>query len=217
MQRATDDAGRSGGELAEEHHHRVELYESDESLVDSVCAFLEPALSAGDATVVVATEGHRQKFVAELGGRGIDVRAARAGGRFVELDAAETLASFMVDRRPDPARFAREIGGLFDRAGAGGRGVRVYGEMVVLLWAEGNISAAIALEDLWNELAGTRPFSLLCAYPMVSFAGAESTQPFRVPAAHQRHAHRELRPPLGPRRPVLRRFPSPAGGGGSQQ
>jgi len=43
-------------------------------------------------------------------------------------------------------------------------GVRAYGEMVALLWDEGNVTAAIELEALWNELAQQLPFSLLCAY-----------------------------------------------------
>ncbi|MDP8931195.1 MAG: MEDS domain-containing protein [Actinomycetota bacterium] len=47
-----------------------------------------------------------------------------------------------------------------------GRDVRIYGEMVALLWEEGNILAAMALEDLWNQFAGSRAFSLMCAYPM---------------------------------------------------
>jgi signal transduction histidine kinase len=41
--------------------------------------------------------------------------------------------------------------------------------MVALLWAEGNASGAIQLERLWNELAHTHSFTLLCAYPMKSF------------------------------------------------
>jgi len=56
--------------------------------------------------------------------------------------------------------------------------VRVFGEIVALLWADRNASAAIALEDLWNELAVTRSFELLCAYPLSTFAGEESTAGF---------------------------------------
>ena len=45
-------------------------------------------------------------------------------------------------------------------------GVRAFGEMVALLWAEGNHAAAIRLEGLWNELQKSHSFSLFCAYPM---------------------------------------------------
>ena len=54
--------------------------------------------------------------------------------------------------------------------------MRIYGEMVAVLWDQGNVAAAIELERLWNELADSNPFSLFCAYPIRAFdldAGAE--------------------------------------------
>jgi signal transduction histidine kinase len=42
--------------------------------------------------------------------------------------------------------------------------------MVALLWDQGKAEAAIRLEQLWNELARTKSFSLFCAYPISSFS-----------------------------------------------
>ena len=163
-----------------DREHLVELYESDEFLVDSVCGFVEPALLAGDPVIVVATAAHREKFTTELAQRGLDVSPPGSHGQFISLDAAETLDRFMVGERPDPTRFAETLGPMIAQAaGATGR-VRVYGEMVALLWADGNTEAAVALERLWNDLAATHPFSLLCAYPVVAVARASSTAPFRA-------------------------------------
>ncbi len=106
--------------------------------------------------------------------------AARADGRYLELDAQETLSQFMLDGAPDPTRFWTTIGCLVATATGSGCRVRIYGEMVAGLWAEGNVAAAIALEDLWNELGRIRPFSLLCAYPTTAFDRVESTKLFRV-------------------------------------
>jgi MEDS: MEthanogen/methylotroph, DcmR Sensory domain len=75
----------------------------------------------------------------------------------------------MVDDAPDPVRFRAAVTGLLDRAADGGRPVRVYGEMVALLWGAGNVASTIALEDLWNELAEVRAFSLFCGYPIQGF------------------------------------------------
>jgi len=36
---------------------------------------------------------------------------------------------------------------------------------VALLWAAGHVTAALELEDLWNDLARRTPFSLYCSYP----------------------------------------------------
>lgn len=41
--------------------------------------------------------------------------------------------------------------------------------MVDVLWQRGDHPAAIALEELWNELATTRRFALLCGYHLDIF------------------------------------------------
>ena len=71
----------------------------------------------------------------------------------------------MVADTPDPALFNTTIGAIVERAARGGRAVRVFGEMVALLWSDGNVTGALALETLWNEMASDRRFFLLCAYP----------------------------------------------------
>ena len=163
----------------DDHAHLVEFYETDEFLADSVRDYLLPALRQGDAGIVVATPDHERLFCSGLADAGIDVEAAKATGQLVMLDAAETLARFMVDGEPDGTRFRTVIGGLIAGAAAGPRGVRVYGEMVALLWANGEVAAAITLEDLWNDLSQTHPFSLFCAYPLRAFDRDSSTAGFR--------------------------------------
>lgn len=162
------------------HHHLVEFYERDDLLADSVRAHIEPGLRGGETAILVATEAHRELFETALLSSGVDVGAARRTGRYQALDAGETLSKFMVDGAPDPTRFWTTIGGLVATATGSGRRVLIYGEMVAVLWAEGNVAAAIALEDLWNELGRIRPFSLLCAYPTTTFDRVESTTLFRV-------------------------------------
>lgn len=136
-----------------ESEHFVQFYETDSFLIESVSGFIGTALEAGDAAVVIATRAHRQGLQKKLSARGIDVSAANASGQFVMLDAAETLAEFMIDGSPDPERFVAVIGGVIARLHHGARRVRAFGEMVALLWAEGNQPAAIRLEQLWNDLA----------------------------------------------------------------
>jgi hypothetical protein len=143
------------------HEHLVTLYESDDALVARVAEFLAPAVRDGEMAVVVATAAHRAAFRAALAAEGADLERAEASGRFPQLDAAETLATFMVD-------------------GAPGRHVRVYGEMVALLWDAGDVASAIALEDLWNALAVGHEFALLCAYPTSLFTAGGGEPEFTV-------------------------------------
>ncbi len=60
-----------------------------------------------------------------------------------------------------------------------GRGVRVFGEMVAVLWDAGHVSAAIELETIWNHLGGEVPFTLFSAYPMHSVSAAAGYDSFQ--------------------------------------
>jgi PAS domain S-box-containing protein len=165
--------------------HVVQFYESDTHLVDAVADFIGMALLTGGIGVILATPTHRAALAERLQASGHDVATARARGRYVERDAAATLASIMVDGAPDPGRFAEVVGGIVMRVTHGRRPVRVFGEMVALLAAAGDHMAAIRLEELWNNLLQTQPFALLCAYPM-NCLGREALADLlgRVCAAH---------------------------------
>lgn len=154
--------------------HVVQFYGGEGELTDGVGSYLGDGIEAGEAVVVVATDEHRRAFEAWLGARGIDVGTARARRDFIALDAAETLRHFMTGDRPDPDGFEAAIGGVIrEAAAAPGRPVRVYGEMVALLWDVGHVNAAIELEGLWNALAQRLPFLLWCGYPARLFSGAD--------------------------------------------
>ena len=87
--------------------------------------------------------------------------------RFIDADAM--LDELLVDGAPDRARFSAHVGTALEQAGAGDVLVRAYGEMVDILWRDGRESAALRLEEMWNELTTGRRFSLLCAYRMGNF------------------------------------------------
>jgi len=166
------------------HDHIVKFYDTDAALAHTVSEFIGSALD-GDAAIVVATAAHHGAFETALTASGIDVNACVAAGSYLAFDASELLDGFMVGGEPDPARFADTVGPVIERAAAGGRRVRIYGEMVAVLWDGGHVAAAIALEELWNDLAAVHEFVLLCAYPMRAFEDPQSAHAFRrVCAAH---------------------------------
>jgi signal transduction histidine kinase len=152
-----------------ESEHFVQFYETDRFLVETLSEFIGAGLGAGEAAIVVATQAHREELDERLQSARLDVVAARASGQYVVLDAAETLAKFMVEGSPDPDRFAETLEGIIARVAARGQRVRIFGEMVALLWAEGQYDAAIRLEALWNNLHAIHSFVLYCAYPIHGF------------------------------------------------
>lgn len=149
--------------------HHVQFYESDLVLAESVASFLAAVVMADGCAVVVATPDHSAAFMSSLRARGIDPDALHAESRLIVRDADEVLSRFMVDGMPDAARFTAAITSVFDALAPGAGEVRIYGEMVALLWDRGDVNAAIALEDHWNDLGRERAFELLCAYPMRAF------------------------------------------------
>jgi anti-sigma regulatory factor (Ser/Thr protein kinase) len=148
--------------------HVVRFYERDEDLAEVTVGYFANALLSGDVVVATATSDHHAAFRDGLEGAGIDVERAEADGQIVTLDAIATLERLMVDGHPDSSRFDRAVGEVVRAAVRSRRRVRAYGEMVAVLWAAGDVVAAIELEDLWNELAEQSDFALFCAYPTVA-------------------------------------------------
>jgi MEDS: MEthanogen/methylotroph, DcmR Sensory domain len=159
--------------------HTVHLYARDCELIARLSTYVAGAARAGEAAIVIATEPHRRALQVELESQGIDLVELSRAGRYVWLDAASTLASFTGDGAIDHDALHEVIGGLLGRAGEAGRTVRVYGEMVALLWDDGHVPAAIELEKLWNALASEYRFSLLCSYPAASLTGSEHADALR--------------------------------------
>jgi hypothetical protein len=151
--------------------HAVQFYGHDEELAERVAGYLLEALGGGGVAIAIATPEHRRDFEDRLRkalGGDADLAAARDSGAYLALDAAQIVRELMPAGRLDRAAFDRVIGGLIRRAGTGGRAVRAYGEMVALLWDDGLVSAAIQLEEMWNELGHRLSFSLFCGYPVGS-------------------------------------------------
>ena len=171
-----------------ESGHVVQFYEQSPYLVDRVSSFIAPGLRAGEAAIVIATPEHREMIEVQLRAHGIDVSELRAQGAYVDLDASETMARFMVNGQPDRRRFVEVIGGTITRARPQAQFpiVRAFGEMVALLWAQGRQDAAIDVEELWNELLGHHPFSLMCGYPIEGLGDPDSPTVRQMMASHTR-------------------------------
>ncbi|MDB4884211.1 MAG: sensor protein [Gemmatimonadetes bacterium] len=171
------------------HDHAVQFYDDEAFLATMVSEFLAGGLSSGQPVIVIATASHRKAFLAGLRELGVDVASARTSGQFTLLDAAQTLEKFMVGSRPDPRRFRDVVGGLIERSLVSRQQTALcaYGEMVDLLWKQGNAEGAIRLEDLWNDLAKSYDFSLLCAYNMGNFCRASDAEQFQMICAQHTH------------------------------
>jgi DNA-binding NarL/FixJ family response regulator len=171
------------------HRHDVVFYSDDECFLDSFTRFVGAVLNAGNAVIVVATESHRESLLLKLHAHGFDIGAAIQQGRYIPLDAADTVSTFMVDDLPDPGKFLKVTRDLIAEAAKAVNfesvRVAVCGECAPLLWAQGNGEAAIRLEHLWDEIAKSHGLDVLCAYPLGSFQGGVGIRIFeRICAEH---------------------------------
>jgi PAS domain S-box-containing protein len=161
--------------------HDVQFYESEDFLADTVAAFLVDGVRAAQPILVIATAAHRKAFADRMRAARVSTDDLLAARDVVWLDARETLKAFMEGGQPSRELFFHTIGSVFAKMMDGRKYlvVRAYGEMVDLLWKDGNIEGAIAVEDLWNELAIKYSFSLLCAYSMGNFFKEAHTHSFQ--------------------------------------
>ena len=173
--------------------HFVHVGDDDRPLVDSAASFLSAELKAGGVAVAFVAGDHAGALLRALELRGVDVAAEEAAGRFVLEDADETLAAISEHGAPDSARFDDVVGGVLHGAAARGRGapVRVFGEMVRVLFERGETSTALALEDLWSALLERQAVSLFCAYRREQFETEEGRSAFLEVC--RRHGHVLLR------------------------
>ena len=153
------------------HFHAVRFYRDTESLSRLVADFLAEGFLEDQPALVIATPDHRQAIVQHLNAQMFDIRRLERRDDLILLDAEHTLAQFMVDGMPNGKRFAATITPVLQRAARGRDDtiIRAYGEMVDVLWKAGQTVAATRLEILWNELARSHAFSLLCGYAMGNF------------------------------------------------
>ena len=172
------------------HAHLVQLYDTDDrALIENVGRYVCESLQRGGGAIIIATPEHRTAFAREVAQLDAAANEAVAAGRFVLLDAEETLARFMVDGQPDWERFASTIepalADLRERSGAAR--LRAYGEMVGVLWQAGHYAAAIRLEEFWNRLLSGGGFELFCAYPIDVFG--DEFRDAEIDAVLRTHTH----------------------------
>ncbi len=167
--------------------HSVHFYDDPDGLFEKVARFLSSGLTSGDRLLVIATASHRENITARLDPA--LVSRALTTRHLVVLDAHEVLGTIMVGETVDADSFHALLDRLLAelRRDAPSARVRAYGEMVDVLWHAGRPSAALHLEELWEDAIRQHDLRLLCAYAMAHFVGEENL--VALAAVCDRHTH----------------------------
>ncbi len=173
------------GEIAP-NDHIAHFYDDDESFLSTLAGFIAEGLAKKESAIIIATPQHLSALAHLLGSNGVDLMRPLAEDRYIALDASIALSAFMVDGRPKEEMFASLVGYLIKRASRNGRRIRAFGEMVALLWAQGNHTATVRLEQLWSEFCRDYGFCLLCSYPKAGFTQDPARSVAEICAHHTR-------------------------------
>jgi hypothetical protein len=155
--------------------HIVQIFDSVESLAQSVSEYLLNAYRADQNLLIVAKPQHWESIEPALRSAGCDVAAGLERERILVLDAITTVRAICRDELPSRARFDELIGRLTRRLG-GRTGLCAYGEMVDVLAEEGNLRGAMLLEELWNGVAERTSLSLMCGYSSAHFVSGDGKE-----------------------------------------
>jgi hypothetical protein len=166
--------------------HCLQIYEDDDVFLDALEGFVAAGIRQGDAIILIATPTHLAGLETRLEASGFDVVAAAKRNQYLALDAKTTLARFMVGGWPDEGLFTQFIDELLRQARKEHKKVRAFGEMVALMWAQGQCGATVQLEHLWARLCEKESFSLFCAYPKAGFTEKAVDALAQVCAAHSK-------------------------------
>ena len=173
--------------------HEAGFYSDDRFLLDNLTQFVGAALKAENAAIVVATKSHRDSLLPRLQAYGLDIRTAIEQGKYIALDAADTLSTFMLNGMPDVVRFLKLFSDLVVTASKATKAdqarVALFGEMCSLLWAQGNTDAAFQVERLGNQLVRTYDLAILCGYSLDSVQGGMDSHTFRRISAEHSAVH----------------------------
>ncbi|GAA4442873.1 hypothetical protein GCM10023188_43070 [Pontibacter saemangeumensis] len=166
--------------------HVLQIYENDQALLNLLEDFVVGGISVGDCVILIATEWHLAALEKRLRDQGLDTKTLYVACQYIPLNAKEMLEKFMVNGWPDEGLFVEAISSVFNRIRDNKQQVRAFGEMVSLLWGQGNGAATIRLEHLWNAFFEKETFSLLCAYPQDKFPDHATSALSCICKAHSR-------------------------------
>lgn len=156
--------------------HVVHFYARSDARDRAVVDWVLPALRGGGGALLVCTPGNASRIRAGLSDAGLDVAGLERHDRLMIVRARDLMARFIDADGLRPETFRRLAHDLLVkiRLGCGNAQapVRVWGEMVHLLWEAGDARSAHRLEQLWNDALPESGVDLLCSYDVAGASPA---------------------------------------------
>lgn len=166
--------------------HLFQIYESESVLLDSLEGFAGTGFMAGENVIIVATASHLEGLEQRLLKQGFDIPTLSATDRYITFDAELLAFSFFVDGRFDEKLLLQAAAEMLERIRKNGRQIRIFGEMVSVLWSKGYHSETRKLEEIWDGICEREKFCLFCAYPKNSFTPSDRSSYEHICTKHSK-------------------------------
>jgi len=155
-------------------------FDSDhEPLAESVALFAANGLERGEAVILVVPPQRAEDVLAHLTHQRLDPAAARESGHLVLLDPVAALAECSPAGVPDFELLKLRAVQTLERLPSNRCGnVRLYGEMVDLLWQVGRPDLAMELEAYWAGFTEAYRLCIFCGFTFDPLAESTYTTPF---------------------------------------
>jgi len=168
--------------------HTVQFHADDSRYLDEVSRMVGATLRSGEPVVIVTSEATRNGVAERLEARQMNLAMLAERGQYIAQDSGRALSQVMNGGRPDRERIAEMIHGLDRLRLYGLHGPRdrltLFGDMTVALCRKGDFEAALALEQIWDELTRELPFFTVCSYPLDCFEHADARHQLSHVCAH---------------------------------
>jgi KaiC/GvpD/RAD55 family RecA-like ATPase len=154
--------------LIEPTGHIVYPHTNEAEVAEAVCLFASAGIEKGEAVILIMAATHREPIRERLEQEGLNLKELERTGQLVCEEAESMLATVVFDGIVDEFRFTTKLGRMIQKAKTADgkrRSVRVFGEMVDLLW-KSNPETTQRIEKLWSDVIEAHSVPLLCAYSL---------------------------------------------------
>lgn len=154
-------------------HHLVQVYENERVFIETLEGFAGSGFLTGESVVVIATPAHLSALNSRLKNQGFQLEALINKQQYIPVDAEQLLQKLSPKTTLEKKFLSEFISDLLSSASRSGRKVRIFGEMVAMLWGKGQTEEAIELERLWCDFREEHRVCVYCAYPESGFTDDE--------------------------------------------
>jgi len=146
------------------YDHIVQVYESDEILLEALTGFAQNAIDSNENAMVVATNAHLNALERRIERNGFHIDKLITDGIFIPLDVDEVISEFMIGGTAEESRIVETISGLFTNGVFNKRAFRLCGEIAPTLLANGHRDIATRVERIADRLNHDNPTGIFCIY-----------------------------------------------------